>query len=309
MAVGELFHSIRYADATWQPWGNVSHAVQQNPGLFQFASCATVGNDLHIIAVTNSGDMYHTIRHTISWQPWSSVTKMVADNPGKFYSGECAGVGDDLHVIGVTASGELYHTIRYTKLNSWQAWGNVTQVVANNPGNLHFKACAGIGNELHLLGRTYSSGELYHAIHFADGHWQPWHNITPKVGGLGTPQIICAGIGEDLHIVGGGSGATVHTIRDSVGVWQAWDDAPEIINLAGTEPLSCASVGCGNCMDLHLLDGALFGSLYHTIRFTNKWQAWVNVASKIANAPSNGSLSTHCAGIGNELHIIGIEGP
>ena len=79
----EIFHTIRYSDGSWQPWGNVSATVANNPGPFYFSVCATIGNDLHVIASGVNYNLYHTIRflRTYSWQPWRSVTAAVAHNP------------------------------------------------------------------------------------------------------------------------------------------------------------------------------------------------------------------------------------
>jgi hypothetical protein len=307
MVLGEIFHTIRYPDASWQPWGNVSKAVGNNPGLFKSASCATVGYEPHIIALTTSGKMRHTIRFSNSWQPWGNVDTAAANNPGQFELAICAGVGDDLHVFG-KSFGELYHTIRYTKLNSWQDWRSVTQVVANNPGQMNFIACADVANDLHLVGITPTTGNLYHTIRFADGHWQDWDNLSARVGGnpgqIG--QVACSGIGHDLHIIVGTNSGIHHTIRDSNGAWQNWGKVSQIAGLTGAGYLSCARVGCGNCNDLHVLEETP-NNLEHTIRFVNTWQAWDDVSSKIANFPSSGHLKPSCTGVGNNLHVIGIE--
>lgn len=310
MVVGEIFHSIRFPDASWQPWGNVSKGVGNNPGLFGSLSCATVGYEPHINALTTSGNMHHTIRFSNSWQDWGNVNIAAANNPGQFGLAICAGVEDDLHVIGAKPSGELHHTIRYTKLNSWQDWRPVNQVVANYPGQMNVIACADIGNDLHLLGITSSTGKLYHTIRFADEHWQDWDNLSARVGGNPGQihEVACAGIGHDLHIIAGTNSGIYHTIRDSSGIWQGWGKVSQIANTSGAGFLSCARVGCGNCNDLHVLNEFFNNDLNHTIRFANKWQPWDNVSSKIGNFPNTGNLRTYCTGVGNNLQVIGIEG-
>jgi hypothetical protein len=156
---GDLYHTIRFPNS-WQPWGNVSAAVQNNPrGQFGDVSCASIGDNLHVVALHNNGDLYHTIRFPNSWQPWGNVSAAVQNNPGKFSNVACASIGNDLHVVGVQyPSGDLYHTIRFP--NSWQPWGNVSAAVQNNPiqpgygfSSAH---CASMINDLHLIATVES---------------------------------------------------------------------------------------------------------------------------------------------------------
>ena len=62
---GKPWHTIRYSDDTWQPsFGDVKHAVPDNdPGPFQAVGCAEVSGDLHVVALTGDGRMWHTIRY------------------------------------------------------------------------------------------------------------------------------------------------------------------------------------------------------------------------------------------------------
>jgi hypothetical protein len=155
---GDLYHTIRFPNS-WQPWGNVSAAVQNNPrGQFGDVSCASIGDNLHVVALHNNGDLYHTIRFPNSWQPWGNVSAAVQNNPGKFSNVACASIGNDLHVVAANLSANLYHTIRFP--NSWQPWGNVSAAVQNNPiqpgygfSSAH---CASMINDLHLIATVES---------------------------------------------------------------------------------------------------------------------------------------------------------
>jgi hypothetical protein len=307
MALGEIFHTIRYSNS-WQPWGNVSQAVANNPGQFVSVSCASIGYDLHVIGMVPNGKLYHTIRYSNSWQPWGNVSQAVANNPGQFVSVSCAGIGDDLHVVGFTPSGKLYHTIRYS--NSWQSWDDVSAKIANNPGKFDFVTCANVGNELHVLGLT-PSGKLYHTIRYADGkNWQDWGDVSLVPNNPGkVASVCCSGIKNDLHIVVFAYPGLHHAIRDSNKVWRYWSDVTYATRATTATPsLACARVGCGGCHDLHLIYDIPNGELYHTIRFSNYWQVWGDVSNGVANNPvvSGGDdfKSISCAGIGDELHVL-----
>jgi subtilase family serine protease len=67
---GQLWHTIRNADGSWQPqFGLVESQEQNNPGAFDAISAAGVGNQLQVVGVVN-GQLWHTIRNADgSWQP------------------------------------------------------------------------------------------------------------------------------------------------------------------------------------------------------------------------------------------------
>jgi hypothetical protein len=90
----ELYHTIRFKDGSWQPWGNVSAVVQNNPGKFFRVACASIGENLHVVAIGQDGNLYHTIRFPASWQPWGNVSAVVQNNPGGQFGGiSCARIG------------------------------------------------------------------------------------------------------------------------------------------------------------------------------------------------------------------------
>jgi hypothetical protein len=297
---GTIYHTIRFPTGSpnnWQPWGNVSGTVRNNPGgQFSEISCASIGDNLHVLGVHSNGTIYHTIRFPITpttwdWQPWGNVSARVAAisspglgmgiAPGSFKSVACASIGNDLHVVGLAANGNIWHTIRFPpgfpNPFDWQPWGDVTATVAAissprlgmgiAPGSRFSEiSCASIGGNLHVVG-LHSNGSIYHTIRFPTD-WQPWGNVSATVqnnpGGQFAAEISCASIGGNLHVVG-----------------------------------------------LHSN-----GSTYHTIRFPTgspiDWQPWGNVTARVAaiSSPSlplgitPGFISAQSANMGNDLHLI-----
>jgi hypothetical protein len=90
-----MWHTIRHADATWQPFfGDVKGQESNDPGHFSAVGCAGVNGELHVVGVTHDGGMWHTIRHAdATWQPFfGDVKGQESNDPGHFSAVGCAGV-------------------------------------------------------------------------------------------------------------------------------------------------------------------------------------------------------------------------
>ena len=109
---GKLWHTIRFADGSWQPFfGNVNAQESNDPGSLYAVDCTSDVDDLHVIATTdvnnarNGGKLWHTIRFADgSWQRrFEDVDTRVPGVPGAFFGVGCAVVDNgDLHVITLT---------------------------------------------------------------------------------------------------------------------------------------------------------------------------------------------------------------
>jgi hypothetical protein len=100
--LGQLWHTIRKADGTWQPsFGLVEGQEANDPGAFSGISCAGVGNELQLVGVVG-GQLWHTIRKADgTWQPsFGLVEGQEANDPGAFSGISCAGVGNALQLVG-----------------------------------------------------------------------------------------------------------------------------------------------------------------------------------------------------------------
>ena len=67
-----------------------------------------VGDELHLLCLSDSGTIFHSIRHEGNHRE-----KWTALHPGgDFRDVSCAGVGSTLHVIGITDQGLCVHRTR-----------------------------------------------------------------------------------------------------------------------------------------------------------------------------------------------------
>ena len=245
---GQLWHTIRNPDGSWQPqFGLVESQEQNNPGAFDAISAAGVGDELQVVGVVN-GQLWHTIRNPDgSWQPqFGLVESQEQNNPGAFDAISAAGVGDELQVVGVV-NGQLWHTIRNPD-GSWQPqFGLVESQEQNNPGAFDAISAAGVGDELQVVGVV--NGQLWHTIRNPDGSWQPQFGLveSQEQNNPGAfDAISAAGVGDELQVVGVVNGQLWHTIRNPDGSWQpqfGLVESQEQNNPGAFDAISAAGVG------------------------------------------------------------------
>ena len=275
---GELLHTIRHHDGSWQPFGDVKGQIG-DPGYVLRAAVAEVNREFHLVGSTDSGILFHTIRHADgSWQPFGDVKGQIGD-PGHAAEVAAAGVNGDLQAAGRTDSGSLFHTIRFSAEGNWQPFGDVKDQ-AGDPGHISAVACAEVGGDLHLVAVT-DGGALVHTIRFSPaGNWQPFGDVKGQAGDPGhISAVACADVGGDLHLVAvTDGGAFVHTIRFSpAGNWQPFGD---VKGQAG-DPGFVSAVTCAEVAgDLQLVAITDAGGMFHTIRFSTagNWQPFGDVA-------------------------------
>jgi len=246
---GNLWHTLRNADGTWQPsFGLVEGQVTGGPPSFGAVDCAGTPlgvQALHVVGVGNDSNLWHTLRNADgTWQPSFGLIKgQVAGGPSAFVAVGC-GSADDvvLQVVGVGNDGILWHTLRGPD-GTWQRFfGRIESQVTGGPPGFVAVGCAGDGQALHVVG-VANDGNVWHTIRGYDGTWQP--SFDQVTGGPGFVAVGCAGDAQALHVIGvGNDGNLWHTIRNPDGTWQPSFDRIESQVTGG--PPGFVAVRCAN---------------------------------------------------------------
>ena len=75
---------------------------------------SAVGDELHVVCLTNAGTLYHCICHENGqWDEWETLR-----SEGIFMDVTCASKESVLHVIGITDAGVCMHRLRH-KSGNW----------------------------------------------------------------------------------------------------------------------------------------------------------------------------------------------
>ncbi len=302
--VGGLWHTIRHDDQSWQPFfGDVKSVESNDPGHFSAVGCAGVRDDLHLVGLTDTGGMWHTIRHDDqSWQPFFGDVKSVESNdPGYFRAVACAGVNDDLHVVALTDTGGMWHTIRHRD-GSWQpSFGDVKSVESNDPGHFSAVGCAGVSGELHVVGLT-DDGRMWHTIRHDDQSWQPFFGDVKGVEsndpGYFSAVAAGSGVNGDLHLVAVTDiGGMWHTIRHRDGSWQPFFG--DVKSIESNDPGHFSAVGCAGVNgEVHVVGLTDDGRMWHTIRHDDQsWQPFFGDVKGVESNDPGYFATVACAGV------------
>ena len=188
-------------------WTDVEVAAGER-GAFVDVACAGVFNpttnreELHLVAVTDDGHLWHTIGDRapsgefVSWSPFGDVEGQTGDL-GEFVKVDASGNGWQLHVIGVTRAGRPWHTIRIP--GRWRAAEDV------GPSGPATDVATGYCNEgvppyptnpssdvsqLNVV--LISGGKVLHTVRSANPiswaatqpstHWKPMMNLSLLAG-------------------------------------------------------------------------------------------------------------------------------
>lgn len=179
-ADGGLLHTIRFGARGWTRFRNVKATGAGNPGFIIDADFASPGFDLHAVALTRDGGIWHTIRqlNIVFGYHWSRFASVLRE------AGPLASVGNitagghpfRLDVGAVRESdGHLFSTSRNSAGHWSKPWTD-----ASEPGDLANVAAAdfALDNNLYLNAVVVTgNGELWYSNEH-DGRWQAFTKIA-----------------------------------------------------------------------------------------------------------------------------------
>ncbi|MCX4528173.1 MULTISPECIES: M23 family metallopeptidase [unclassified Streptomyces] len=268
---GGIYHGVRNADRTWTAFGDVESQGGEVPTGVRSISESGIDGDTHVLAVSNEGKLYHTIRFADqSWGGFRDV-HAVAGPLTNVTQVTSASIGGDLHVA-VVADGSVYHTIRYAN-GTWALFGKVDQPAG---GAVTKVAIAGSGSNLQMAALT--GGVLQHTVRKADGSWTAWGNVSVETGAAAAgitsiDDVALASTGAgDLQLVVAANGGTkqFHGARYGNGTWTGFNDLGSVVSGVTVTDVAAAQVDG----EMQAAFVATDGRILHTIRHTDgTWSA------------------------------------
>ncbi|MBV9613831.1 MAG: hypothetical protein JO011_16105 [Ktedonobacteraceae bacterium] len=230
----------------WFPFEFIRNKVSGTPGVIESACATNQNGDLHILAVTGNGSVFHTIRFANgNFQSFWDGNFPPPDIRPVAHVACATNPNGDLHILALTRSGSLFHTIRFANGSIQSFWdGNFPPPDIRPVAQV---ACAtNLNGDLHILALT-RSGSLFRTIRFANGSIQPsWDGNFPPPDIRPVVQIACAfeSANNLLHVCVVNDRPTsaphlnerqlFYTNGDFLSpVWQPWKDVSSLLNIVG----------------------------------------------------------------------------
>ncbi|MGW5849712.1 trypsin-like serine protease [Streptomyces sp. NPDC055254] len=233
-----LYQGVRVNDGSWTGFEDVQTQGAGSIGGIRNSAAVGMSGDTHVLAVSNSAGLFHTIRKQDgSWGAFGDVFG-AAGALGNLTGVTAMNIGRDLHVVAV-ADGKALHTVRDATGN----WTPFRDVTSGKVGNVTAAATAVVRGELHVT--TVSGGKAYHTIRQGNGNWLPWGDVAGAAGPTGPiTSISTVGSGDETHIViATDNGARqYHALRNFNGVWTQLTEIKAILGTVTAKSVATANV-------------------------------------------------------------------
>ncbi|MGG8408928.1 S1 family peptidase [Streptomyces sp. 12297] len=265
-----LYQGIRLADGSWTGFNDVQVAGQAGTiGAIRSSAVVGMNGDSHVLAVTNAGGLFHTIRKQDgTWAGFGDVFG-AANALGNLTSVTASNIGYDLHVVAV-ADGKAFHTIRTA--THWTPFKDIT---SGKVANVTAAATAVVRGELQVT--TVSGGKAYHTIRQGNGNWLAWGDVAGAAGPTGPiTSISTVGSGDDTHVVVATDNGTrqYHAVRNFNGIWTRMTELKGILGTVTAKSVATANVEGEVVVAVTTADGKLL----HTVRHADgTWATTGNV--------------------------------
>ncbi|MFD5933705.1 hypothetical protein [Streptomyces sp. NPDC060333] len=227
---GNLYHTIRFANGTWQSWAAMA-GVGEDPG-FQASDAAITGSpdgSAQVVAVGRDGNVHHDIRRPDgSWQGWSVMAGEGGTGLLRATKVSAAGMPDgSAQVLIFGEDGRMRLGARRAD-GSWTGWSVVAGVNAPEFRGraLAIAALPGGDSQIAAIG---NDGNIWHTVRRADGGWQGW-NGPPGVSTamMGAESVAITGMsnGNSQVLAVGLDGNVHHSTRERSGEWTPFRTLP-----------------------------------------------------------------------------------
>ncbi|MFD3868911.1 peptidoglycan DD-metalloendopeptidase family protein [Streptomyces sp. NPDC058623] len=254
---GGLFHGVRNPNGTWSTFGNVQNEGGDVPSGVRTTAEAGIDGDTHLVAVSNEGKLYHTVRFADgSWGGFGDVNA-AAGQLANVTQVAAASVGAELQVA-VVADGKVYHTVRRADGN-WTPLAAVGNPVGDKP--VTKVAMARTGSDVQLV--AVADGVLHHTARLSNGTWLGWGDVSAEGAPAGVADVAIAGTGNDLQVVltAENGAKQYHGARFFSGEW-VFNSLSSVVSGVTVTDVAAAAVND----ELQVAFVAADGRVLHTVR-------------------------------------------
>ncbi|MFF1505856.1 trypsin-like serine protease [Streptomyces sp. NPDC058326] len=257
-----LYQGIRLADGSWTGFNDVQTQGAGSIGAIRSSAVVGMNGDSHVLAVTNAGGLFHTIRKQDgTWGTFGDVFG-AANALGNLTSVTASNIGEDLHVVAV-ADGKAFHTVR----NATGHWTPFKDVTSGKVANVTAAAAAVVRGELQVT--TISGGKAFHTIRQGNGNWLAWGDVAGAAGATGPiTSVSTTGSGDETHIVVATDNGTrqYHAVRNFDGTWAPLTEIKSILGTVTAKSVATATVAGEVVVTVTTADGKLL----HTVRHADR---------------------------------------
>ncbi|MFD3805818.1 trypsin-like serine protease, partial [Streptomyces sp. NPDC058619] len=236
-AGSSVHQGIRLSDGYWTGFTDVQ-AKAGNIGGIRSAAAKGIDGDTHVLAISNSGVLFHTVRKADgTWGTFGDVGT-AAGVLGNLTQVSTASIGMEVHVVAV-ADRKVFITTRKADGN-WTKFADLSSL-AGPIGSVTAAATASTGSQLQIT--AIAGGKAYHTGN--NGQWSGWGNIAGVAGTTGPiTSVSMDGAGNDAHIVIATDNGTrqYHSVRYANGNWAPYGDLKSVLGTVTAKSVAAAAV-------------------------------------------------------------------
>ncbi|MEU6971953.1 hypothetical protein AB0A71_30310 [Kitasatospora aureofaciens] len=218
---GNVYHTVRYSNGTWQPWGALTDGNGHQMAASQVSIAVGPDNNAQVLAVGADNTLYHEIRHPDgTWTGFQPLT--LADGSPMKAGHVSITVGQDgsAQVLAIGGDGVAYHTVRAAN-GTWSGFQPLTSTTGAAMQALDVSIAANRDGSAQVL-LIGGDGKVYHEIRRADGTWTG----LAAIDGVGTPNMSASNAsititpdGSAQILAIGNDGNVYHRARYADGTW------------------------------------------------------------------------------------------